>query len=91
MVVHRIKVFLILKKIIFSSGCNFEIIVIDDGSPDKTLEVAKQLQKIYGSEKIVCCVFLHLGKKHNFNSTLSENLFEIKIYQIYFLLTLAET
>lgn len=36
------------------SGYNYEIIVIDDGSPDKTLDVAKQLQKIYGSEKIVC-------------------------------------
>lgn len=32
---------------------NFEIIVIDDGSPDGTLEVAKQLQKIYGSDRIV--------------------------------------
>lgn len=36
------------------SGYDYEIIVIDDGSPDKTLDVAKQLQKIYGSEKIVC-------------------------------------
>jgi len=31
----------------------FEIIIIDDGSPDGTLEVAKDLQRIYGSEKIV--------------------------------------
>lgn len=30
------------------SKYNFEVIVIDDGSPDGTLEVAKQLQKIYG-------------------------------------------
>ncbi|XP_037514430.1 dolichol-phosphate mannosyltransferase subunit 1 isoform X2 [Rhipicephalus sanguineus] len=35
------------------SGYDFEIIVIDDGSPDNTLEAAQQLQKIYGSEKIV--------------------------------------
>ena len=27
--------------------------MIDDGSPDGTLEVAKQLQEIYGSDKIV--------------------------------------
>lgn len=27
--------------------------MIDDGSPDGTLDVAKQLQRIYGEEKIV--------------------------------------
>nr|CAG4645031.1 EOG090X0B9X [Leptodora kindtii] len=35
------------------SGHEYEVIVIDDGSPDGTLEVAKQLQKIYGEEHIV--------------------------------------
>ncbi|KAI6661126.1 Dolichol-phosphate mannosyltransferase subunit 1 [Oopsacas minuta] len=34
------------------SDCNYEIIIIDDGSPDGTQEVAKQLQKIYGHDKI---------------------------------------
>ena len=29
------------------------MIIIDDGSPDGTLEAAKQLQKIYGSDRIV--------------------------------------
>lgn len=35
------------------SNYDYEIIVIDDGSPDGTLEAAKQLQKIYGQEKII--------------------------------------
>jgi len=35
------------------SDFNYEVIIIDDGSPDGTLEVAKQLQSIYGEDKIV--------------------------------------
>lgn len=35
------------------SDYDFEIIIIDDNSPDGTLEAAKQLQKIYGENKIV--------------------------------------
>ncbi|XP_043267533.1 dolichol-phosphate mannosyltransferase subunit 1 [Venturia canescens] len=31
----------------------YEVIIIDDGSPDGTLEVAKKLQKLYGEDKIV--------------------------------------
>lgn len=37
------------------SGFNYEIIVIDDGSPDGTLQIGEQLQKIYGADKIVSC------------------------------------
>lgn len=35
------------------SGIDYEIIIIDDGSPDGTLEVAKQLETIYGKDRIV--------------------------------------
>ena len=35
------------------SGYDYEVIVIDDNSPDGTLKVAQQLQKIYGEDKIV--------------------------------------
>lgn len=38
---------------IFFSNFDYEIIVIDDGSPDGTLEVGKELQKIYGENKIL--------------------------------------
>ncbi|XP_069809706.1 dolichol-phosphate mannosyltransferase subunit 1 [Dendropsophus ebraccatus] len=43
----------LLVKYFGESGHNYEIIVIDDGSPDGTLEVAQQLQKIYGPDKIL--------------------------------------
>lgn len=43
----------LIVKYMEKSDYDYEIIVIDDGSPDGTLEVGKQLQKIYGSEKIV--------------------------------------
>ncbi|XP_078483388.1 dolichol-phosphate mannosyltransferase subunit 1 [Ciona intestinalis] len=43
----------LLVKYFTESNYNFEIIVIDDGSPDGTLDVAKQLQTIYGEDKIV--------------------------------------
>lgn len=31
----------------------YEIIIIDDGSPDGTLDIAKKLQKLYGEDKII--------------------------------------
>jgi len=43
----------LLVKYFTEEELDYEIIVIDDGSPDGTLEVAKQLETIYGSEKIV--------------------------------------
>ncbi|XP_025114948.1 dolichol-phosphate mannosyltransferase subunit 1-like [Pomacea canaliculata] len=43
----------LLVKYFTESGTDFEVIIIDDGSPDKTLEVAEELQRIYGKDKIV--------------------------------------
>ncbi|CAG9860411.1 unnamed protein product [Phyllotreta striolata] len=43
----------LIVKYMNKSNYNYEIIVIDDGSPDGTLEAAEQLQKIYGEDKIV--------------------------------------
>lgn len=36
------------------SELSWEIIVVDDNSPDGTQEVALQLAKVYGEDKIVC-------------------------------------
>uniref|UniRef100_A0A3B3QQW0 Dolichol-phosphate mannosyltransferase subunit 1 n=1 Tax=Paramormyrops kingsleyae TaxID=1676925 RepID=A0A3B3QQW0_9TELE len=43
----------LLVKYFGESGYDYEIIVIDDRSPDGTLEVAEQLQNIYGADKII--------------------------------------
>jgi len=43
----------LLVKYFTEADLDYEIIVIDDGSPDGTLEVAKQLENIYGDDRIV--------------------------------------
>uniref|UniRef100_A0A8D2AKN7 Dolichol-phosphate mannosyltransferase subunit 1 n=1 Tax=Sciurus vulgaris TaxID=55149 RepID=A0A8D2AKN7_SCIVU len=43
----------LLVKSFSESGINYEIIIIDDGSPDGTKDVAEQLEKIYGPDKIL--------------------------------------
>ncbi|KAK6038143.1 hypothetical protein COOONC_24352 [Cooperia oncophora] len=37
----------------YLKGISYEVIVIDDASPDGTQEVAERIRKEYGSEKIV--------------------------------------
>ena len=32
---------------------DFEIVIVDDGSPDGTQEVVKQLHQVYGEDRIV--------------------------------------
>ncbi|XP_029175746.1 probable dolichol-phosphate mannosyltransferase [Nylanderia fulva] len=43
----------LIVKYMEESELAYEIIVIDDGSPDGTLDMAKQLQRLYGEDKIV--------------------------------------
>ncbi|KAG0092623.1 dolichol-P-mannose synthesis [Podila epicladia] len=43
----------LLTKTFQENNIDYEIIVIDDNSPDGTLEIAKQLQKIYGEDRIL--------------------------------------
>eukprot|EP00088_Acartia_fossae_P066672 TRINITY_DN8277_c0_g1_i10.p1 TRINITY_DN8277_c0_g1~~TRINITY_DN8277_c0_g1_i10.p1 ORF type:complete len:241 (-),score=71.61 TRINITY_DN8277_c0_g1_i10:296-1018(-) len=43
----------LLVKYFTEADIDYEIIVIDDGSPDGTLEVGKQLESIYGADRIV--------------------------------------
>ncbi|OJJ51500.1 hypothetical protein ASPZODRAFT_148768 [Penicilliopsis zonata CBS 506.65] len=43
----------LLEKMFRENNLNWEVIIVDDGSPDGTLEVAKQLQKVWGSDHII--------------------------------------
>ncbi|KAJ1673660.1 dolichol-P-mannose synthesis [Spiromyces aspiralis] len=43
----------LLTKTFAENNIDYEIIIIDDNSPDGTLEVAKQLQAVYGEDHIV--------------------------------------
>lgn len=43
----------LIVKYMNEANYDFEIIIIDDNSPDGTLETAKQLERIYGQDKIV--------------------------------------
>lgn len=63
----------------FSSGYDYEIIIIDDGSPDGTQEAAKQLENIYGTDiivslarKLACFSFLVEMFKHLLCEVLEE-------------------
>lgn len=40
----------------FCSNLDWEIIVVDDASPDGTQEVARQLATVYGEDKVVCSI-----------------------------------
>ncbi|KAJ3499979.1 hypothetical protein NMY22_g19420 [Coprinellus aureogranulatus] len=43
----------LLAKTFQENGLEWEIIVVDDASPDGTQEIARQLAKVYGEDKIV--------------------------------------
>ncbi|KAI3650600.1 hypothetical protein MP228_004081 [Amoeboaphelidium protococcarum] len=43
----------LLEKYLTQCTDQWEIVIIDDNSPDGTQQVAKQLQKVYGTDKIV--------------------------------------
>lgn len=35
------------------SDLDWEVVIVDDGSPDGTQDIAKQLAKVYGSDHVV--------------------------------------
>jgi glycosyltransferase involved in cell wall biosynthesis len=41
--------------ILYCSSYDYEVIVIDDNSPDGTQDVVRQLQQVYGRQKLLLC------------------------------------
>lgn len=44
------------------SHLSFEVIIVDDASPDGTQEVARQLVALYGDDRIVSRTYTHKGQ-----------------------------
>lgn len=51
----------LLAKTFKEHAIDWEIIIVDDNSPDGTQEVAKQLQTVYGEDRIVMTFTLFKG------------------------------
>ena len=45
-------IFYLLDKAFTSSKISYQVVIVDDSSPDNTLEVAQALEKEYGSDKV---------------------------------------
>lgn len=41
-----------LTQTFIDNNISYQIVIVDDNSPDKTYEIAEQLQRIYGKEQI---------------------------------------
>ena len=51
---------------LLGSDFDWEVIVVDDASPDGTQEIARQLAQVYGEDRIVC-IFTSTSQIHRSN------------------------
>ena len=52
----------LLAKTFKEHAIDWEIVIVDDASPDGTQQVAQELIKIYGQDRIVHIFFIHFSR-----------------------------
>lgn len=45
-------IFYLLDKVFVEAGIRYEVVIVDDSSPDNTLEVARAIQASYGEDRV---------------------------------------
>lgn len=50
----------LLARTFTQENVDWEIVIVDDGSPDGTQDVARELQNVYGQDHIVCIPSWHV-------------------------------
>lgn len=49
----------LLARTFTQENVDWEIVIVDDGSPDGTQDVARELQNVYGQDHIVCIILVY--------------------------------
>jgi dolichol-phosphate mannosyltransferase len=65
----------LIMKHMSESGHEFEVVIVDDNSPDGTKQIALDLQKIYGEKRIIVT-----GREKKLGLGSFNNIFNLKLF-----------